>query len=271
MSREDHGRSTESGVRVEVCVDQVDGAVIAENAGADRIEVCADLTEGGLTPSIGMLTEILHRVRHIGVQVLIRPRPGDFVYQESEIRVMEADIAAVRTLDHAPGVTMGFVVGALRPDREIDLPVTRRLMAACGPGPVTFHRAFDLVSDPMASLETLAGLGVSRVLTAGAAPSALEGGPTLSALAAAGRVGVLAAGGVRAHNVAEIVARTGVPEVHFSAQRIVAAPGPQHGPALPPAGEPIPGDRRPVPDETAVRDVLRALAGPSTPVTGGTA
>ena len=202
---------------VEICIDDVDGAPIAEACGADRVEVCAALPEGGTTPSIGLVSAVLTRVSRIGVQVLIRPRAGDFVYSPAEVDVMLADIAAVRALP--ADVPVGFVVGALTADGAVDVPLLTRLVAAAGPHPVTFHRAFDTLPDLPAALPTLIDTGVSRVLTSGGAPTAADGAAVLRQLVslADGRIQVLAGGSVRGSNVAALVAESGVPEVHLRA------------------------------------------------------
>lgn len=202
---------------VEICIDDVEGATIAQACGADRVEVCAALSEGGTTPSIGLVSSILARVQRIGVQVLVRPRAGDFVYSAAEVDVMLADIAAVRALPAA--VPVGFVVGALTADGAIDTAVLSRLVEAAGPCPVTFHRAFDTLPDLPAALPTLIAAGVARVLTSGGAPTAAEGAGVLRELVAVagGRLQVLAGGSVRGPNVAALVAGTGVPEVHLRA------------------------------------------------------
>ncbi|WP_299959179.1 copper homeostasis protein CutC [uncultured Modestobacter sp.] len=208
---------------VEICIDDVDGAPIAEACGADRVEVCAALSEGGTTPSLGLVRSVLDRVSRIGVQVLIRPRAGDFVYSPAEVDVMLADIAAVRALDAA--VPVGFVVGAMTADGGIDVDVLDRLVAAAGPCPVTFHRAFDTLPDLPWALPVLIEAGVSRVLTSGGAVTAAQGAEVLRRLVelAAGRIEVLAGGSVRGSNVAALVAATGVPEVHLRAAEPVAA------------------------------------------------
>ncbi len=279
-----------SRVRVEVCVEDVDGAVLAENRGADRVELCVDLAEGGLTPSAGLVAEVLRRTTRVGVQVLLRSRAGDFTAGESELRVLEADIAAVRALadralseqahaDRPPGGrAVGFVLGVLRADRTVDEAATARLVRACGDAPVTFHRAFDLVPDPLAALEAVARLGIARVLTSGGAPTALAGADALAGLvrAAGGRVTVLAGGGVRPDTVAELVTRTGVREVHFAARRVVPAPPPSGGddrealgttagPRLTLTGTPVGVHHRAVPDREVVDGVLAALATLATP------
>ena len=204
---------------VEICVDDVDGAVLAEQCGADRVEVCAALSEGGTTPSTGLVGQLLARVRRIEVSVLVRPRAGDFVYSATELDVMCADIAAVRALPAHPGVTVGFVVGPLTADGGVDRPALDRLVEACGPAPVTVHRAFDTLADQPAALAELADAGVTRVLTSGGAPTAAAGAGALRDLvaASAGRVEVMAGGSVRADGVADLVARTGVPAVHLRA------------------------------------------------------
>lgn len=209
-----------SWVAVEICVDDVDGALAAEREGADRIELCAALSEGGLTPSLGLVRTVLDRVRRISVQVMIRPRGGDFTVEAAELDVMLADIAAVSTLDRAPGVVLGFVFGALTPDHRIDIETTLRLKQACGAAPTTFHKAFDRVPDLVAALDTLAALGLDRVLTSGGAASAEDGAGTLARLVdRASRTTILAAGGIRAPSVRSLVERTGVREIHLRAMR----------------------------------------------------
>jgi copper homeostasis protein len=216
---------------VEICVDDVAGAVVAEAAGADRVELCAALSDGGTTPSIGMVETVLDVVHRIGVHVLVRPRGGDFVHDREELTVMRADIHALRRL----GRPVGFVLGALTPDGDIDAPAMRMLLDACGEAPVTFHRAFDATRDLPAALDVMAGLGVARVLTSGGRATAAEGAPALADLVrrADGRVAVMAGGSVRPGNVAELVARTGVPEVHLRAPAEVPSRSHYRNPHLP--------------------------------------
>ncbi len=208
-------------VLVEVCVEDVAGVRAAQRAGADRVELCADLLEGGTTPSIGTVATALSVLERTGLQVLVRPRGGDFVHDTDEVAVMLADIAAVRALPAL--VPVGFVLGALTREGRVDEEVTSRLVAACGDAPVTFHRGFDATADLSVSLETLVGIGVARVLTGGGPGSAAEGVARLAALheQAGGRITILAAGGVRADNVRELVRDTGVREVHGRAPVVV--------------------------------------------------
>ena len=206
-------------VLVEACIDSVRSALAAERAGAGRVELCAALHDAGTTPSAGMIAAVKAAVR-IPVFVLVRPRGGDFVYAEAELDVMRRDVDAARRLG-----ADGIVTGALQPDGRIDAGVLGGLLDAAAGLPVTFHRAFDLAPDLPAALETLAGLGVRRVLTAGGAPTAREGADVIAALVArsAGRVGILAGGGLREEHVGEVARRTGVPEVHVRGSEIVRA------------------------------------------------
>ncbi|GAA0251079.1 copper homeostasis protein CutC [Cryptosporangium japonicum] len=201
---------------VEICVDDVAGARVAEECGADRIELCADLLEGGITPSYGMVTAALGATSRVGVQLLIRPRGGDFVYSPDEVRVMLADIRLFAGLPR-----VGFVLSGLTASGVVDASTLAILVEACGEAPVTFSRAFDEVADQFAALDTLASLGVSRVLTGGGPGTADSGRDRLRALVAHGGVTVLAGGSVRSPNVASLVAHTGVPEVHLRAMRPV--------------------------------------------------
>ena len=204
---------------LEICLDDVDGAPIAEAAGAGRLELCASLGEGGITPSLGTVAAVFDRVQHVGVQVLVRQRPGDFVYSDGELDSMAADIGAIRALPRPEGARLGFVVGALSPDGSIDRPATERLVAAAGDVPVTFHKAFDQCPDQFAALDQLVALGFERVLTSGGAATAIEGSAQLARLVshASGRIAVLAGGGVRPDHVGALIRRTGVGEVHLRA------------------------------------------------------
>jgi copper homeostasis protein len=236
---------------LEVCLDDLEGAIAAELRGADRIELCAGLVEDGTTPSIGTVQTVLRSVQRIGVQVLIRQRGGDFVFSDAEVDAMCADIEAIRALPVPDGLRLGFVIGALHADGTIDRDATGRMLAACGDAPVTFHKAFDSTPDLDEALDVLIELGIGRVLTSGGAATALGGADALARLVArsAGRIGILAAGGIRPHNAAEVVARTGVTEVHLRA----AAPVPDDARA-----DAAPA--RPVTSPAMIDGMLRALA-----------
>src|SRR5688572_29621086 len=163
MSSEPAARHPAAGdtVLVEVAVDSIAGAAAAAAGGADRIELCNDLGAGGLTPSLGLFDAVRAAVR-VPVFVMIRPRPGDFLFDPGELGVMQRDLEHLR----AAGAH-GIVTGVLRADGAIDADAMRALVAAAAPLPVTCHRAFDLCDDAIAAIDALAALGVVRVLTSG--------------------------------------------------------------------------------------------------------
>jgi copper homeostasis protein len=161
---------------VEICLEDIEGAFVAQTRGADRIELCAGLAQGGVTPGIGTVMTVLAGVRRLGVQVLIRPRGGDFVYSRSELDAMCADIGAVRGLGSPDGVAVGFVIGALTPQGTVDREACKRLLEVCEGAPVTFHKAFDATADIVEALDELVGLGVRRVLTSGGRATAAPAG-----------------------------------------------------------------------------------------------
>ncbi|MEV0458777.1 copper homeostasis protein CutC [Catellatospora methionotrophica] len=204
---------------VEICVSDVPTALVAEAAGADRLELCADLGQGGTTPSLGTVEVALRSLTTAGLRVMVRPRGGDFRVSEIEEQVMLADIAAVRALPNPRGLDLGVVVGALTGAGRLDLPVLRRLIAAAGPLPVTVHKAVDEVHDQLAALDEIIELGADAVLTSGAAPTALEGAARIAALRerAGDRLRIVAAGGIRSYNIRQVLAETGAQEVHLRA------------------------------------------------------
>jgi copper homeostasis protein len=197
-------------ILIEAAVESLQGALAAEAAGANRLELCANLSEGGTTPSASLVAAVLDKTT-LPVFAMIRPRGGGFVYSGDEIAVMTTDIAHVKSLGVA-----GIVTGALTPDARVDVECTRTLMSAAAGLPVTFHRAFDRAPNLVGALEQLIQLGVSRVLTSGGAATALEGASAIAALLAQARdrIAILAGGGIRDHNVRELVALAGVREVH---------------------------------------------------------
>jgi|SRR6185437_6156253 len=197
-------------ILVEACVDAVASAEAAAAGGASRVELCAGLVEGGTTPSEGMIAAVRERIA-IALHVLIRPRGGDFLLSHDECAVMRRDIDVARRWG-----ADGVVLGALRADGTIDEETTMALVEHARPLSVTFHRAFDMTRDPVESLAALERLRIERVLTSGGAASARAGIPILAMLVrrSAGRVTILAGGGITDENVGEIVAATGVHEVH---------------------------------------------------------
>jgi copper homeostasis protein len=204
-------------VLVEACVDAIDSALEAEAGGAGRIELCGELLQGGVTPSAGLIGAVWERV-NIPMFVLIRPRPGDFVYTADELDVMLRDIDNARAMD-----VDGVVFGALTMNGELDIGTLAQLIEAAGSMEITFHRAFDYVRDQTVALEALIELGVDRVLTSGGAPTALEGAAQLASLVnqAKGQIEILAGGSINSSNVHEIVRISGVREVHVRAATTV--------------------------------------------------
>ena len=195
----------------EICVQTPAGVLAAVAAGADRVELCADLGSGGVTPSGGLIEWAASRIT---THVLIRPRPGDFSYSSHETGIMLRDIEVAK----AAGAH-GLVIGALTGSGSVNTTLCSQLVAAARPASVTFHRAFDAAASPRAAFEDVLSLGVDRLLTSGAAPSALEGADLLASLVSrsAGRLTILPGGGVTEETAAELVRRTGAHELYFSA------------------------------------------------------
>ncbi|TMJ41893.1 MAG: copper homeostasis protein CutC [Alphaproteobacteria bacterium] len=197
----------------EICVDSVAGVSAAKAAGAHRVELCGDLLEGGTTPSRGMIRQA-RTIAGIGLQVIIRPRGGDFLFDDDEFAVMQGDIETAR----AEGAD-GVVIGLLTPEGVIDAARTRELIAQARPLSVTFHRAFDMTRDPFEALEALVGLGVDRVLTSGQEASVLEGLPLITELIrrAGDRIIIMPGGGITKRSVDRIIAAAKPREIHFAA------------------------------------------------------
>ena len=197
----------------EACCPSLEAVLAAGRTGACRIELCERLEIGGVTPSEALLRAAL-AATDLPVNVLVRPRGGDFVYDEAEVESMLDSIRLCRALG-----ANGVVIGALTPSGAVDLPVMRRLVAAAKGGlSVTFHRAFDETADPSAALEDIIALGCDRLLTSGHAPDAFAGRAQIGALVrqAAGRIVVMAGCGVRPGNIGQIARETGAPEFHSS-------------------------------------------------------
>ena len=209
-------------MKFEICCDTLQSALNAQEAGADRVELCSALSLGGVTPSYGLIEQARKRLR-IELNVLIRPRGGDFLYEPEEVAVMIADIQACARM----GVN-GVVIGALDPFGNIDMDSCRAMVAVAkhlGLS-VTFHRAIDRAMDIFAALEDVISLGADRVLTSGGSVSALEGADVIAAMndLAAGRIIIMAGGGVNPSVIKEIGESTGVQEFHFSASETYDSP-----------------------------------------------
>ena len=204
---------------LEICAGSVESAIAARDGGAARIELCAALEIGGVTPSAGLIAEA-RKVEGIVLNVIIRPRGGDFLYDKYEAACMEHDILTCKQL----GVD-GVVIGALTADGEIDSELCRRLIAAAEGMSITFHRAFDMCRNPRKALEELIALGCDRVLTSGQATTAEAGIPLIRELAeqAAGRIIIMPGCGVNSKNAAHILQATGAKEIHASARKDVGS------------------------------------------------
>jgi copper homeostasis protein len=202
----------------EICVDSVEGVQAARAAGAARVELCASLLEGGITPSRGMIRQA-RSVPGIKLHVIIRPRGGDFLFNDAEFAAMASDIETAK----AEGAD-GVVIGQLTADGFVDVAHTRELMTLARPMAVTFHRAFDMTPDPFAALETLVDLGIDRILTSGQEASVLEGLPMIAELVkrAGDRIVIIPGGGITPRNVDRIVAAARPKEIHFAALELEA-------------------------------------------------
>ncbi len=202
---------------IEICVEGIDGLAAAQAAGADRVELCASLLEGGLTPSMGVIRQAL-KIATIPFHVIIRPRGGDFLYSELEYQTMLDDVRACRELRVA-----GVVFGCLTADGRIDEARMTALSAAARPMKITCHRAFDMTRDPEEAIEALVRSGVDRVLTSGQRDTALLGLDILKRThdAARGRIKIMVCGALDETNIAEVLRRSEGDELHFSAPHTV--------------------------------------------------
>lgn len=199
-------------MEIEICCGSIQSAANAKAAGATRIELCQNLNEGGTTPSYATIKQCVEDL-HLDVFVLVRPRPGDFVYNDVEIQNMLEDVRICKELGVA-----GVVVGFLHPDGSIDTKLTRRFVETAAPVPVTFHRAFDRCKDWRKSLEEVIACGCKRILTSGCHPTAMEGKETLKELVrlAGDRITILVGSGVRPDNAQALVEFTHAKEIHGS-------------------------------------------------------
>jgi copper homeostasis protein len=203
-----------SSFTLEICCDSIDSAIAAERGGAQRIELCSSLLEGGLTPSAGFIRTARTNTS-ISLFVMIRPRGGDFCYSDSEFAAMREDILVARS-SGADGVVLGLLIE----DGHIDIARTAALVELAAPLPVTFHRAFDLSADLGRSLEDVIKTGAQRILTSGGMSAAPEGAKQIRQLVevAGDRIRIMAGSGLNSQNVAELIAQTGVAEIHASAK-----------------------------------------------------
>lgn len=204
----------EERVTLEILTDSVASALAAQTGGADRLELCANLLEGGTTPSHGMIEAVRARST-LTLHVMIRPRAGDFFYDDHELGVMERDIAVAQALG-----ADGVVLGLLTPEGTVDVPNTSRLIEAARPLRATFHRAFDLTRDPFEALEDVVATGADLLLTSGQEDSALDGAPVIAQLveAAGDRVVVMPGAGITERNLHRVHELTAARQFHLDAR-----------------------------------------------------
>ena len=240
---------------IEICVEGIDGFLAAQRAGADRVELCASLIEGGITPSFGTVRRALEAA-HIPVHVIVRPRGGDFFYSGDEFASMLQDIAELKRLGVA-----GVVVGCLNRDGTIDEERMSALAREAEGINVTCHRAFDMTRNPFAAMEALIRCGIGRVLSSGQRDTALEGRELLRDLvkAADSRIIILGCGGLEHADIAAIRDFTGLKELHFAALRDIPSPMAYRNPNVGMGGSDLDREYRlTVTDEDLVAEKIKA-------------
>jgi copper homeostasis protein len=205
--------------KLEICVDTVESAITAQEAGADRVELCDNLSEGGTTPCFGTISSARSNLT-IGLHVIIRPRGGDFLYTDLEYDIMRRDIECCGELG-----ADGIVLGILRSDGDIDIERTSRLIELAQPMSVTFHRAFDMCTDPLKGLEDVVDTGASRLLTSGQKDKVPDGVSLINQLVkkAGSRIVIMPGSGINSSNISDIALATGAREFHMTARKIIAS------------------------------------------------
>ena len=200
---------------LEACVNSAMSAIEAQKGGADRVELCENLHDGGTTPSAGAIRFTREKL-HIGLFVMIRPRGGDFLYSQDEFRIMTEDIVIAKD-SGADGV----VFGILNPDGTLDRERMRMLVELARPMQVTCHRAFDMTPDPFRAMDDLMELGIDRILTSGQKPTAPEGADLIRKmiLKADGRIRIMPGSGVKEHNIVDLRNKTGATEFHIHLEK----------------------------------------------------
>ena len=206
---------------IEVCANSFSSAIEAFEGGAQRVELCQDLKNGGTTPSAATIQLAVERLKKRGLDifVLIRPRPGNFYYTNSEFEVMKRDILFCKENN-----VDGVVIGVLTNENKIDLDKTAALVEISQPMQVTFHRAFDYVNQPFEALEQIINLGIQRILTSGQQAKALDGNVLIKQLIkkADNRVIILPGSGINSKNIEELAKMTNAKEFHLSAKKIIS-------------------------------------------------
>jgi len=235
---------------LEICANSIDSAIAAQNGGANRVELCENLNEGGTTPSYGTLLLTRQQVS-IDLYVLIRPRSGDFLYSAFEFEIMKADILKCKELGYN-----GVVIGLLTPDGSIDVERTKSLVELASPMGVTFHRAFDSCNNFEEALEDVISCGCERVLTSGLKNTAIEGSDVLKKLLdlAGDRIIIMPGSGIKASNIKFLKELVPAKEWHASAKTTFASDMEYHNPELQNMGDIISKS-----NETEIKDLVRKL------------
>jgi len=242
-------------ITLEICLESIDSVIASERGGAQRVELCANLLEGGTTPSAGTLRAARER-SSIAINVMVRPRGGDFLYTETEFASMQHDVRMAKDLG-----ADGIVLGLLRADGTVDVDRTRQLVELAAPLPVTFHRAIDVSRDLLEALEAVVSTGAARVLTSGGQPSVADGAPMVAKMveAAGDRIIVMPGCGITPDNVLSILETTGASEVHIALDEQVQSPMEFRKTEIPMGGVEGGEYLRYVTPESAVRKVAQIL------------
>lgn len=242
----------------EVAVDSVESALTAQKAGANRIELCAGLAMGGITPSHSMIA-VAHQHLNIPINVMIRPRRGDFLYSDIEFEIMQRDIDYAKSLN-----VNGVVLGILRADGSVDIDRTRILIEQARPLKVTFHRAFDMTVDPFQALDNLMMLGVDTVLTSGQQDSAVMGLSLIADLIrrAVTDIKIMPGAGITPDNIRKIVEGSSTTEFHFSGKATVDSLMQYRQPNLPMSNaDQLSEYQLIIADEATIRAIIRNVIG----------
>ena len=203
--------------KVEICVDSPESAILAQSAGADRVELCDNLIEGGTTPGYGTIVTARKNI-DIGLNVIIRPRGGDFLYSDLDYDIMRRDIDFCGECG-----ANGIVIGILHADGTVDVERTAMLIEMAHPMEVTFHRAFDMIRDPFSGLEDVIATGANRILTSGHKNQVTDGTELIKQLVgkAHGRIIIMPGGGINISNIEMVARSTGASEFHFTGRKTI--------------------------------------------------
>jgi copper homeostasis protein len=242
--------------KLEICVDSIESAINAQIAGADRVELCANLLEGGTTPSYGTILSAIENLA-LGLHIIIRPRGGDFLYTDQEFDIMRRDIELCG--EHGAD---GVVIGILRSDGTIDIERTAKLIELASPMSVTFHRAFDMCTDPIQGLNDIISTGASRVLTSGQKNKVPEGSELIRKLVkqAGSKIIIMPGSGLDETNIAEMARVTGASEFHLTGRKVINSEMTFRRDGIPMGGVPdIPEFSRKVADPQRIKNIIKIL------------